>query len=116
LRFSCFSPVSRPEKLPFYKDGKGLFSMIKREPPAGICQTCNNALTCGYRINDRRTITFCEEFDNVSESIEHRQAGGARAPERNIDIAMGLCCNCNNIDSCRLPKPPGGVWHCEEYA
>jgi len=27
----------------------------------------------------------------------------------------GLCINCENRFTCILPKPAGGVWHCEEY-
>ena len=28
----------------------------------------------------------------------------------------GLCATCALRDSCEFPKPPGGVWRCEEYA
>jgi hypothetical protein len=27
----------------------------------------------------------------------------------------GLCMNCDHRFECRLPRPEGGVWHCEEY-
>ena len=27
----------------------------------------------------------------------------------------GLCKNCRKQKSCRLPKPEGGVWRCEDY-
>ena len=27
----------------------------------------------------------------------------------------GLCMNCDNRFDCLLPRPEGGVWHCEEY-
>jgi hypothetical protein len=27
----------------------------------------------------------------------------------------GLCVNCANRETCLVPKPEGGVWHCEEY-
>ncbi|MBI4881404.1 MAG: hypothetical protein HY812_17345, partial [Planctomycetes bacterium] len=27
----------------------------------------------------------------------------------------GLCVNCEERVYCLRPKPPGGVWHCEEY-
>jgi len=27
----------------------------------------------------------------------------------------GLCMNCDNRFECLLPRPEGGVWHCEEY-
>ena len=28
----------------------------------------------------------------------------------------GLCATCDNRNTCTFPKPPGGVWHCEEFA
>jgi hypothetical protein len=27
----------------------------------------------------------------------------------------GLCVNCAERRNCTLPRPEGGVWHCEEY-
>jgi len=27
----------------------------------------------------------------------------------------GLCVNCAKREGCNLPRPDGGVWHCEEY-
>jgi hypothetical protein len=27
----------------------------------------------------------------------------------------GLCMNCEARDYCRIRKPEGGIWHCEEY-
>ncbi len=27
----------------------------------------------------------------------------------------GLCMNCDHRFECMLPRPEGGVWHCEEY-
>ena len=27
----------------------------------------------------------------------------------------GLCKNCKKRKTCKLPKPEGGVWRCEEY-
>jgi hypothetical protein len=35
--------------------------------------------------------------------------------ETTLDTTMGLCCNCENRDSCTLQDSPGGIWHCEEY-
>ena len=36
--------------------------------------------------------------------------------EKDKSELMGLCRNCANRRICIYPKPPGGVWHCEEYA
>lgn len=27
----------------------------------------------------------------------------------------GLCVNCSERATCSYPKPPGGVWRCEDY-
>jgi hypothetical protein len=35
--------------------------------------------------------------------------------ESEAERFKGLCMNCDNRFECRLPRPEGGVWHCEEY-
>lgn len=32
-----------------------------------------------------------------------------------LELVKGLCGNCDNLSTCKLIKPGGGVWHCEEY-
>lgn len=32
-----------------------------------------------------------------------------------LDLVKGLCANCDNLSTCKLIKPGGGIWHCEEY-
>ncbi len=48
----------------------------------------------------------------------------ARAPEVaswELDVQAipsyhkGLCMNCDERETCMLPRPESGVWHCEEY-
>jgi hypothetical protein len=95
---------------------KGLFFVKKREPSASICQTCKNDETCVLHSSTLRPTFFCEQFDDSSVSREDRRSGIASTPQKNVDSAMGLCCNCGNTNSCKLPKVPGGIWHCEEYA
>jgi hypothetical protein len=37
-------------------------------------------------------------------------------PETETEPLAGLCVNCEHRAGCTLPRDPGGVWHCEEYA
>lgn len=36
-------------------------------------------------------------------------------PEKDTRLFKGLCMNCAHRDTCLLPRPESGVWHCEEY-
>jgi hypothetical protein len=43
-------------------------------------------------------------------------AGDLRGDPPNGDEALkGLCAHCDKRETCTLPKPEGGVWHCDEY-
>jgi hypothetical protein len=48
----------------------------------------------------RRTVVHAEEKPEIDPS----------------KLYLGLCCNCENNETCQIPKTEGGVWHCEEYA
>ena len=91
----------------------------------GLCCTCNNAPTCVYRRLRGRDALFCELFDNY---VPSPNGGRGRAvAEATVDtvvpaseepggrVYVGLCVNCENRETCRLPRPKEGVWHCEEY-
>lgn len=39
---------------------------------------------------------------------------GGGAPSQSV--LRGLCVNCNHRRYCTYPRPPGGVWSCDEYA
>jgi len=89
---------------------------------SGLCSSCKNAPNCTYPRSAGRPITQCEEFEgfqcrsagNSTENISQSFAG-VKAEERNQDKNLGLCRNCENLSSCKFPKPEGGIWHCEEY-
>jgi hypothetical protein len=83
----------------------------------GLCATCNNATDCVYRKRRGTDAIYCEMFDGYAPPN-----GKGIAPVVMVtpDIAestefKGLCVNCAHRDVCKLPKPKGGVWHCEEY-
>jgi hypothetical protein len=97
----------------------------ERYDPTGLCMTCNQAGSCSYLARTEGPIWHCEEFDD-SGPVE---AGGADVvvPDARVQAARpvppdreeepsGLCCNCDNRSTCRLPGAEGGVWFCEEYA
>lgn len=80
----------------------------------GLCSNCEKLDTCSYpsAIND---TWYCEEY-----SVE--SAPKQSAPPRELfqieelpATKMGLCVNCEQRESCKLPKPAGGVWFCNEY-
>ena len=89
-----------------------------------LCSTCAYSAGCQYRQRSDGPVIFCEEFDcgevhgerrpiriDVS-SLPHQPPAEDNAGE----TLKGLCLNCDNRSTCRLPKPEGGIWHCEEYA
>ncbi len=83
-----------------------------------LCSNCNHAEECSSRSSSRRPIFFCEEFDVFVPVPASRlaQAAPTQPPERqNTSGRTGLCVNCDNAETCTLPKPEGGIWHCEEY-
>jgi len=89
---------------------------------AGLCSTCNNSPTCFYRAR-RGPALFCELFDDYSppgsDGGERVSAAlkrsGAAGGDADVSAHGGLCINCEHRWSCAHPRPPGGVWHCEDY-
>lgn len=39
----------------------------------------------------------------------------SNSEEKDPENFKGLCRNCRKLKTCKLPKPEGGVWRCEEY-
>lgn len=85
-------------------------------PYRDLCSTCGHAETCGNRSTPQRPIFFCELFE-VSAPPPAVTPAAAREPAPRHDAGeyKGLCVNCENRSTCALPKPEGGIWHCEEY-
>ncbi len=59
---------------------------------------------------------FCELFE-VFAPPPPGTVAAAREPVGSQDTGeyKGLCVNCENRNTCSVPRPEGGVWHCEEY-
>jgi hypothetical protein len=88
----------------------------------GLCSTCVHAATCTYRIYGGQPVWHCNEFDDTEEadpserpSYQRSPQGAPLQPSETLAAQTGLCANCEERSLCRLPKPAGGVWQCEEY-
>ncbi|MBU0718925.1 MAG: hypothetical protein KJ749_11805 [Planctomycetes bacterium] len=91
----------------------------------GLCITCVHSPTCAFPRCKDRPVLACEEFDDGGTPA----AGTARTarplvpepPVQASDVGQGppgypgLCATCNNRETCRYPKPEGGIWHCEDF-
>jgi hypothetical protein len=83
----------------------------------GLCSTCNNNPDCFHRAR-RGPALFCEMFDDYVPSLAGdtvMRPGHGSGMVEDTASGAGLCVNCENRSICNLPKPAGGVWHCENY-
>ncbi len=96
----------------------------KRKAFSGLCSTCKDAPVCTFPGIPQTPVWQCEEFagyenpSGKSAPIDPENASGfsPHREERNSDRHKGLCVICDGRETCMFPKPPGGVWHCEEYS
>ena len=97
---------------------------MNKEKPQGLCITCIYVPMCKSAKNSDSPIIYCEEFEYrfppTPEKVEiagktSQKAWDQFTEERKDNFFKGLCINCENSKTCTLPKPEGGVWHCEEY-
>ena len=95
------------------------FAMSSSYIFVGLCATCNNAADCVYRKRRGADAIYCETFDGYARP---NGGNGKRVATivTTLEIAKssefkGLCVNCEDRDTCKLPRPKGGIWHCEEY-
>lgn len=95
---------------------------VEESRPIGLCVTCNNGPTCLLRAKRGADALFCELFDDYAEPNGNGSGVTATLTERGKSLSgssepgrKGLCLNCEHRDTCMLPKPESGVWHCEEY-
>ncbi|MDQ7779206.1 MAG: hypothetical protein RDV41_05800 [Planctomycetota bacterium] len=91
--------------------------MAKTMTLPGLCTTCDNTPACSLRKRRREGVVQCEEFAVPPARICRSVARNSRPSGslRKVSRYMGLCSNCEQVRTCKFPKPAGGVWSCEEY-
>lgn len=100
----------------------------RRESPTGSlkgpCRTCNNAPDCAHRRRRGYDVIHCELYDGYesppARAVDDRPEIVERGRPQAVDFVLskrlaGLCVNCGRAGGCNLPRPAGGVWHCQEY-
>ncbi|MEJ5358495.1 MAG: hypothetical protein WHT06_07430 [Desulfobacterales bacterium] len=84
-----------------------------------LCANCRHPFDCSFLARTQVPILVCElHACGTPEAPRLQVIRTSRAPEASPEgeeNAAGLCVNCENRIDCRLPKPAGGVWNCEEY-
>jgi hypothetical protein len=97
---------------------------LPQRPPAGLCVTCIYAETCALRFATEGAVLMCEEFDDrvpdagatpVAEAEVEHPAPAVLSMATGLSALKGLCMDCEDRETCRLPRSPEGVWDCEEY-
>ncbi len=94
---------------------------VSKISSVGLCSTCNNSTSCVYRKKRGMDAIYCEMFDGYAlpesrDNGDHDKETALPTTETTVQSNFkGLCINCDNRDFCTLPRPEGGVWHCEEY-
>jgi len=87
----------------------------------GICVTCNDVDICTSRATWEGPVFWCEQFDDHTEPPGYALRdvdpvdSDVSALAEPLPGVRGLCVNCAHRADCCLPRPEGGVWHCEEY-
>lgn len=86
------------------------------QQPRDLCMNCAHHNACIYRVSAVTNIMLCELFEcappvATTPVLQRATVNGSEA----VNAAPGLCGTCGQRSYCKLSKPPGGVWHCEEY-
>jgi hypothetical protein len=83
----------------------------------GLCINCINKGNCTYQLNQTKPIIFCEEFSCADEFgsenkpvCDHENEHCSMAP-----LPQGICCSCDNLETCCLQRSGEIVFDCEEY-
>jgi hypothetical protein len=85
-----------------------------------VCSNCRCQGDCAFLARACAPILECELHESGLSKRPRftvvKKAGAAVvAPAEVDDAPAGLCTDCENLRGCRLPRPAGGVWMCEEY-
>jgi hypothetical protein len=90
-----------------------------RTAHGGLCSTCNNDPRCTFLRIPGTAVMECLEFQGESLEVDGRHVEAFSSPRRGKSARHahepGLCPLCDKKSTCTFPKPPGGVWLCEEF-
>jgi hypothetical protein len=83
----------------------------------GLCAVCVHASECVFPRDPERPITHCDEFEGYEpRASENAPQKAEPAPvDDTVSELKGLCKYCEIRETCKFPKPAGGVWHCDEF-
>lgn len=92
----------------------------------GLCSTCNSVPTCVLFKHGKRSVIYCELFDdyvpppaiieiNTDVSMTSDTPEGLEPRNTGLINTEGLCLDCENRETCMYRKREGGTWQCEEY-
>lgn len=101
--------------------------LLRRRLPVitGLCGDCVQSETCTFPRDPAHPVRACEEFEGTDLSAGARRPVVVAAPifpaERDPMLpapgeVKGLCRQCARRLTCSYPKPPEGVWQCDELA
>jgi hypothetical protein len=100
---------------------------LRRRRPVitGLCGDCVRSETCTFPRDPGHPVRSCEEFEGAVSSAGARRPLGVAASIFPADPdpllaapgeLKGLCRQCARRQTCTYPKPPEGVWQCDELA
>jgi len=90
----------------------------------GLCRDCSRAEACTFPRDPSRAVRSCEEFETAEPAWGRRPSLESVAPvfptvsdpAAEAGNLKGLCRQCTERLTCQFPKPPEGVWQCDELA
>lgn len=115
--------METPTRSTHAKKGKKPSAKVPRgkapKAASGLCVNCAQRDACTFPGRASGPVFHCEEYRCDGAACAEAlpalpSAPASDAPCEPTDL-KGLCVNCENRFDCSFPKPPGGVWHCQEY-
>ena len=103
------------------KQSEGVDQARKKLIEASLCVNCRHLWECVFPVKATAPVFECELHECGPSAtprlilLKAKKHGTEESVAAGDDEPSGLCTNCENLSHCRLPKNPGGVWHCEEY-
>lgn len=91
-----------------------------------LCPICLFVAECQFKEKSGGFVTQCDNFRLDIPAFEKTKpicvdkinSADGNLPENGSanGRSMGLCHFCTKSDTCQLPKPEGGIWHCGDFS